>query len=98
MSTAVTELELPLGDRALGEMAWRRLEHLRRIVGDDRATLLRLVAAYRTLGSIYAAPEAELARIVGPIAAARLRWFLDAPLAASVSPEPEGGETLFQAA
>jgi hypothetical protein len=78
------ELELPLGDGPSGELAWRRVEHLRRIVGEDQAALLRLVAAYRTLGAVYAASEQELATVVGPIMAARMRWFLDAPLTARV--------------
>lgn len=76
------ELELPLGDGPSGELAWRRVEHLRRIVGEDQGALLRLVAAYRSLGAIYSASEQELATVVGPIVAARMRWFLDAPLTA----------------
>jgi hypothetical protein len=35
---------------------------------------------------MYAASEEELGRVVGPIAAARIRWFLDAPLATSLAP------------
>src|ERR1700694_663217 len=34
----------------------------------------------RSLRAIYAATEAELAGVVGAVAAARIRWFLDAPL------------------
>ena len=110
MGTGLMEMELPLGDRAPGEMAWRRLEHLRRIVGDDQPTLVRLVAAFRSLGTIYTASEAELARVVGPIVAARMRWFLDAPLMAGATsdrepepaaePEPstESGDNLAEAA
>ena len=87
MVARVTELELPLGDSPAGELARRRVEHLRRIVGEDPATLLRLVAAFPSLGTIYAASETELAQVVGPIAAARMRWFLDAPLTARVDTE-----------
>lgn len=78
-----TELELPLGDGTTGELAGRRLDHLVQVVGDDPATVARLAAAFATLGGIYAASEAELAEVVGPITAARMRWFLDAPLAGS---------------
>ncbi|HYA01448.1 MAG TPA: hypothetical protein VEK76_14035 [Candidatus Binatia bacterium] len=86
MKEGVTELELPLGGTS-GELARGRVEHLRRIIGDDPTTILRLVAAFRTLGAVYAASEAELARVVGPISAARIRWFLDAPLATSLDIE-----------
>jgi hypothetical protein len=86
MEARTRELELPLGDGPAGELAWRRVEHLRRIVGDDRTALVRLAAAFRTLGAIYSASEAELAQVVGPIVAARMRWFLDAPLAAAFDP------------
>ncbi len=84
------ELELPLGDGPTGELAGRRLDHLVEVVGDDPDTVARLAAAFRTLGGIYAASEAELAEVVGPIAAARLRWFLDAPLAGSRYRRPSG--------
>jgi hypothetical protein len=80
------ELELPLGDGPTGELAGRRLGHLRQIVGDDGDALIRLAAAFTNLAAIYAAPEEELARVVGPITAARIRWFLDAPLGISLAP------------
>jgi hypothetical protein len=80
------ELELPLGDGPAGELASRRLGHLRQIVGDDSDALIRLAAAFSNLSALYAAPEEELARVVGPVAAARIRWFLDAPLATSRTP------------
>jgi ubiquinone biosynthesis protein UbiJ len=80
------ELELPFEDGAAGELASRRLGHLREIVGDDSDALIRLAAAFSNLAAIYAAPEEELARVVGPVAAARIRWFLDAPLATSLAP------------
>ena len=80
------ELELPLGDGPTGELASRRLGHVRQIVGDDGDALLRLAAAFPNLAAMYAASEEELSRVVGPIAAARIRWFLDAPLATSLAP------------
>ncbi len=43
--------------------------------------LLRLTRTYPSLSAVYAAPEAGLARLIGDVAAAKLRWFLDAPLA-----------------
>ena len=58
------ELELPFGDGAAGELASRRLGHLREIVGDDSDALIRLAAAFSNLAAIYAAPEEELARVV----------------------------------
>jgi len=58
----------------------------RQIVGDDGDALLRLAAAFPNLAAMYAASEEELSRVVGPIAAARIRWFLDAPLATSLAP------------
>jgi hypothetical protein len=80
------ELELPLGDGPTGELASRRLGHVRQIVGDDGDALVRLAAAFPNLAAMYAASKEELSRVVGPIAAARIRWFLDAPLATSLAP------------
>ncbi len=48
--------------------------------GGDSGTLIRLAPTFPSLASVYAASEAELARVIGPVAAARMRWFLDAPL------------------
>ena len=79
MAGRVTELELPLGT-GLGELAERRLEHLRGQFGEEPAAAVRLVTAFRSLAAIYSASEADLAAVVGRIAAARMRWFLDAPL------------------
>lgn len=100
MQAWVIEMELPLGDRPEGELARRRIDHLRRMLGDDRAALLRLVTSFPNLRAIYAASDAELARVLGPIAAARVRWFLDAPLAGSVEPlaRDARGEGLPEAA
>jgi hypothetical protein len=77
------ELELPLGDGPTGELAGRRLDHLAQVVGEEPGIVARLAAAFGSLGAIYAASEAELAEVVGPITAARTRWFLDAPVAGS---------------
>jgi hypothetical protein len=91
MGVNAMELELPLGEWHSGDLARLRQEHLRRMVGDDQAAMARLVAAFRNLGSIYSASEAELARVVGPILAARMRWFLEAPLTTSRHPAQGGG-------
>jgi hypothetical protein len=56
------------------------MEHLSQLVSGDSGTLIRLARAFPSLASVYAASEAELARVIGPVAAARMRWFLDAPL------------------
>jgi ERCC4-type nuclease len=78
---AVTcELELPLDDGAAGEVARRRLAHLAAVTGVEPEIVTRLVRAFPSLRAIYAAAEADLARHVGSVAAARIRWFLDAPL------------------
>lgn len=74
------ELLLPLDDGAAGALAHQRVDHLRAVSGVDDATLVRLGRSFPSLGAIYAATEAELAAAVGPVAAARIRWFLDAPL------------------
>lgn len=75
------ELQLPLDDGAAGALARRRIEHLRTAVsGLDTAAFSSLARAFPSLGAIYAAGEAELAGVIGPVAAARVRWFLDAPL------------------
>jgi hypothetical protein len=74
------ELLLPLDDGGAGALARQRVEHLRGVSGLDEASLVRLGRSFPSLSTVYAAPEAELAAIVGPVAAARIRWFLDAPL------------------
>ncbi len=80
MRTQVFELQLPLDDGASGELARKRLAHLRAISGVDENALLRLARAFPSLRSIYAARDEELERVVGTVAAARIRWFLDAPI------------------
>ena len=77
-------MELPLDDGSAGELARRRIGHLAQVTGVDQAALVRLTRAFPSLGSIYAADQQELARVVGDLAASRIRWFLDAPLATSV--------------
>ena len=81
------ELELPLGEGPSGELARRRLDHLRQLVGGDGDAVIRLTAAFSNLSAIYAASEQDLARAVGPVVAARMRWFLEAPLATGLAPE-----------
>ncbi|MGI8847551.1 MAG: hypothetical protein ACR2GX_04700 [Candidatus Dormibacteria bacterium] len=84
MDRLAIEMELPLGDGDAGALARRRLEHLAQVSGVERSSLLRLGRTFPSLGAVYAAPEPELARVVGEVAAARIRWFLDAPLSAAV--------------
>ena len=74
------ELLLPLDDGAAGVLARQRVDHLRAVSGVDDAALVRLGRSFPSLATIYAASEADLAAAVGPVAAARIRWFLDAPL------------------
>ena len=74
------ELLLPLDDGASGALARQRVDHLRGLAGIDDATLVRLGRAFPSLAAIYNASETQLAALIGPVAAARLRWFLDAPL------------------
>jgi ERCC4-type nuclease len=62
------------------EVRARRRDHLTELPGIDKATAARLVGAFPTLGSVYAASEERLREVVGSVAAARIRWFLDAPL------------------
>jgi len=80
MATPVIELDLPFGDVAHGELARRRIEHLREVPGVDEQTLARLARTFASLRAIYAASDSELEKAVGTVTAARIRWFLDAPL------------------
>jgi ERCC4-type nuclease len=86
MRNQAFELQLPLDDGASGEMARNRLAHLRAVGGVDDDVVLRLVRAFPSLRSIYSAREDELERVVGSVAAARIRWFLDAPLDTGLAP------------
>ena len=81
MSASTAELLLPLGDSATGnELGVRRWHHLLAVAGLEPATAERLGRAFPSLAAVYAAGEDELVRVVGPVAASRMRWFLDAPL------------------
>ena len=80
MATLPIELDLPLGDPDDGELGLRRHRHLTSMPGVDEATAIRLERAFPTLAALYAATEERLAAVAGPVAAARIRWFLDAPL------------------
>ena len=86
MSTATVELDLPLGDPEVDALASLRQRHLLSLPGVDHLTAARLARAFPSLASVYAAPEERLAALVGPVAAARIRWFLDAPLHSGASP------------
>lgn len=100
MRNQAFELLLPLGDGASGELARNRLDHLRAVTGIDDELVLRLTRAFPSLRSIYAARGEDLARVVGSVAAARIRWFLDAPLdtALAVPPRAEGVRSMPNAA
>jgi hypothetical protein len=80
MSPTATELELPLGDAQVDGFVIDRLGHLTTVAGVDEAAAARLARSFPSLAAIYAAPESRLRAVVGPVAAARIRWFLDAPL------------------
>lgn len=80
------ELLLPLGDAsAPGELTHRRWHHLMTVAGIDARSAQRLARAFPSLAAVYAAREEELARVVGPVVASRIRWFLDAPLDAGLT-------------
>jgi len=74
------ELQLPLDDGAAGALARQRVDHLDGLNGVDPPTAARIARAFPSLAAIYSASEIELARVVGAVAAARIRWFLDAPI------------------
>ena len=76
------ELELPIGDAEAGGPAPQRLAHLGEIPGVGAAELLLLCRAFDSLADVYGASMDELSRAVGDVVAARIRWFLDAPLPA----------------
>ena len=60
--------------------------HLRQIVGDDSDALIRLAAAFSPSPTSTPPPRRNWPGTVGPVVAARIRWFLDAPLATSRAP------------
>jgi ERCC4-type nuclease len=86
------ELDLPFGDTQPppppqpqpepkdDEVRRRRRGHLMELPGVDEETASRLLGTFPTLGAVYAASEERLREVVGSVAAARIRWFLDAPL------------------
>ena len=85
MNGRALEMQLPLDDGEAGDLARKRLDHLHSVVGVEEDAIARLVRAFPSLRSIYAAREDDLARIVGAVAAARIRWFLDAPLSTALA-------------
>lgn len=87
------ELLLPLDDGAAGVLARQRVDHLRAVTGIDEGALVRLGRSFPSLAAVYGAPEAELAAAVGPVAAARIRWFLDAPLDTRLLTTPPAAPT-----
>ena len=92
------ELQLPLDDGAAGVLARQRIDHLRGVTGVDTLAFARLARAYPSLGAAYAASEAELAGVVGPVSAARIRWLLDAPLDTRLVAEPAAPHPTARAA
>jgi len=86
MSTTTVELDLPLGDPEVDELASLRQRHLLSLPGVDHLTVARLTRAFPSLAAVYTAPEERLRSVVGPVAAARIRWFLDAPLHSGAAP------------
>jgi ERCC4-type nuclease len=80
MANRPFELQLPLDDGVAGALARQRVDHLGGLTGVDAATAARLARAFPSLGAIYSASEIELARVIGAVSAARIRWFLDAPI------------------
>jgi ERCC4-type nuclease len=82
MSSLPIELDLPLGDSETDELESRRQGHIADLPGVDPTAARRLTTRFGSLADVYAASEERLAAAVGPVAAARIRWFLDAPLGA----------------
>lgn len=87
------ELDLPLGGAAAtpasaadGVAGPGHAAHLIAVPGVDEQTAARLLRAFPSLAAVYAAERARLAEVVGPVAAARIRWFLDAPVSAAALP------------
>jgi ERCC4-type nuclease len=86
MSATPMELLLPLGDAsAPGELTTRRWQHLMTVAGIDPASAQRLARAFPSLAAVYGADEEQLVKVVGPVVASRIRWFLDAPLDTGLS-------------
>jgi ERCC4-type nuclease len=92
MSIRTIELQLPLDADEAGSLARQRMKHLAAVDGLEPAAFVRLVRSFPSLRAVYAAPEAELAKIIGPVAAARMRWFIDAPLDTALAREATARE------
>jgi ERCC4-type nuclease len=86
MSANPVELLLPLGDSAApNELTTRRWQHLMTVSGIDPASAQRLARAFPSLAAVYGADEEQLVKVVDPVVASRIRWFLDAPLDTGLS-------------
>ena len=89
MVARAIELDLPLGESPAfprDVAGTGRHDHLLALPGVDEAAAARLARAFPTLAAVYAADLDRLTAAVGPVAAARIRWFLDAPLSAAALP------------
>jgi len=80
MASLPIELDLPLGDPDDGRLGDRRLSHLAALPGVDQLAAAHLARSFPSLAALYGATEERLAAVVGPVAAARIRWFLDGPV------------------
>jgi len=87
MPIRTIELQLPLDADEAGSLARRRVSHLAALDGLEPAAFVKLIRSFPSLRAIYIASEPELARLVGPVAAARIRWFLDEPLDTALARE-----------
>jgi ERCC4-type nuclease len=86
MSATPMELLLPLGDASAPcELTTQRWQHLMTVAGIDPASAQRLARAFPSLAAVYGADEEQLVKVVGPVVASRIRWFLDAPLDTGLS-------------
>jgi ERCC4-type nuclease len=80
------ELLLPLGDpSAPGDLTTRRWQHLMTVAGIDARSAQRLARAFPSLAAVYHADEEHLVKVVGPVVASRIRWFLDGPIDTGLS-------------
>lgn len=81
MKSRALELELPLDQPSAGatsDLGRQRLEQLRIALGSAHVPEV-LLHHFGNLREVYAAPPEHVQRLVGPVHAARLAWFLDAP-------------------
>src|SRR5579872_2801829 len=93
MNSCSNELELPFGDASATDLAIQRFEHLLSLTGLEPEIAPRLARAFPSLAAIYRAPESELSNVIGPVSAARIRWFLDAPLNTALAVVPPATAT-----